>query len=117
MLTLVFIAMGGFIGAICRFAVGSYVKSYSPTSFPYSTLMINLLGSFSLGLIMGWNIEGPMYSFLGIGFMGAFTTFSTFKLEAFKLKKNRKGSLYYTYIAITYVGGIFLAFLGISLSR
>jgi fluoride exporter len=116
-MTVILIVMGGFIGAICRFAVGCYFKRSSPTSLPFSTLMINLSGSFLLGLIIGWNIQGPMYSLLGVGFMGSFTTFSTFKLEAFQLGENRKGLLFYTYIATTYVGGIFLAYLGISLSR
>lgn len=83
--------------------------------FLIGTLCVNLLGSFLLGMIVGQGITSGLYSFLGIGFMGAFTTISTFKLENVQLRENKKQSILYSYLVYSYIGGILLAFAGMSL--
>jgi fluoride exporter len=116
-MNILLVAIGGFIGAICRFLVSIYFKRVYSSPFPLGTLLINLTGSFFLGMLVGLNIHGYAYSFIGIGFMGAFTTFSTFMLEAFQLKHREKQGIYYTYIILSCFGGIGLALLGISLTK
>jgi CrcB protein len=107
----IFVAIGGFFGAIARFGVSNYIKGKFPSIFPFATLFVNLAGSFLLGLIFGTNLSNSWRLLLGTGFMGAFTTFSTFKLDSILLaEKNKK--LFILYLITSYGLGILLAFAG-----
>jgi len=84
------VASGGAIGASLRFFVYQQTLNILGKGFPYATLIVNLLGSFLLGLLYSLieqgNIEAGVYrSLLGIGFLGAFTTFSTFSVDTILL--------------------------------
>lgn len=104
-----FVGIGGFIGAISRFAMSKAFNKKA--SLPIGTLIVNLLGSFLLGMIAGAKANEMIALLFGTGFLGAFTTFSTMKLELTQLYlKNKKNFL--LYIIITYIGGITLAFFG-----
>ncbi|WP_090832021.1 MULTISPECIES: CrcB family protein [unclassified Bacillus (in: firmicutes)] len=116
-MNLAMISIGGFLGAVSRFTLSSYVKKKKPSAFPVGTLLINLLGSFLLGILVGIRTEGLLYSLFGIGFMGAFTTFSTFQLEGYQLKKKELGKLFYLYLILSYGGGLLLAYMGIIMGR
>ena len=88
---LVVIGLGGFLGAIARYLVDGIVSERTAASaFPLGTLVVNLSGAFALGLLATLAIErsalpaeirGPVM----IGFLGAYTTFSTFTLESLRL--------------------------------
>lgn len=108
---LVYIGVGGFFGAIARYLVTLWSKRVFSTKFPVGTLVINLLGSFLLGVLA--SVNGPMALLLGTGFMGAFTTFSTFKLETLQFHMNKEWRIVLPYLALSYVGGIGLALLGL----
>ncbi len=86
---LLFVGFGGFLGAILRFLVSGWVQRMFSSSFPYGTLAVNGLGSLLLGFLMGLsegNIVSPQVRLLvGIGLLGAFTTFSTFSYETLML--------------------------------
>jgi fluoride exporter len=110
---ILWVALGGFFGAMSRYGVGLVIKKKYPSDFPFATLFVNLLGSFLLGLIIGANTDDTLRLLLGTGFMGAFTTFSTFKLENIQLHAKRKIKVAVLYLAISYTCGILLAFLGI----
>ena len=89
MLRYVMIAIGGAIGAIARFWVAAYVGQRMGTRFPYGTFLINISGSFLIGLIMTVLTErthlSPNWRYLiPIGFIGAYTTFSTFEFETLR---------------------------------
>jgi fluoride exporter len=82
------IALGGAFGAVARYTISGWVARLTHESpFPYGTLAVNLIGSFLLGLLMGLGGEGRLMLppsvriVVGIGFLGAFTTFSTFSYE------------------------------------
>ena len=81
------IGLGGALGSIARFGISHLVNG----SYPAGTLMVNVLGSFLLGSLFAASKAGtiaensPAFAFAAIGFCGAFTTFSTFSLEVFKL--------------------------------
>ena len=89
MLKYLMVGIGGFIGAIARFWLGSYIGGRMGTRFPYGTFVINISGSFFIGLILTVLSErthlSPNWRYLvPIGFIGAYTTFSTFEYETLR---------------------------------
>ncbi len=85
-----FVALGGACGASLRFYISQLVLNWLGKGFPFATLMVNICGSFVMGLlyqlieheILDINIHRTL---IGIGFLGAFTTFSTFSLDSLLL--------------------------------
>ena len=87
------IALGGAIGAVSRYGTSLGVHALFGRSFPYGTLVVNVLGSFIIGLLTVLLLErltqsGALRGLLLIGFLGAFTTFSTFSYETLALFEN-----------------------------
>nr|WP_281381105.1 fluoride efflux transporter CrcB [Desulfurispira natronophila] len=79
--------MGGAMGALARFGTGVLALRVFGGSFPYGTLMVNVLGSFVLGLLYVMIVQKGLLSeqvrlLLAVGFLGSYTTFSTFALES-----------------------------------
>ena len=84
------VGLGGFAGAVTRWLVDGWLSDRNPTALPIGTLLINLSGSFLLGLLFAWVLERGVLPTevrapLMIGFLGAYTTFSTFMLESWRL--------------------------------
>ena len=102
MIEALLVATGGFFGAITRFAISNWFKRRNKTQFPLATFLINITGAFLLGYIIGNGVTTGWQLLLGTGFMGAFTTFSTFKLEAVQLL-NRKNISTFLFILKRYV--------------
>ncbi|MBE5107021.1 fluoride efflux transporter CrcB [Bacillus thuringiensis] len=109
------VAIGGFFGAITRFTISNWFKKRNKTLFPIATFLINITGAFLLGYIIGDGITTNWQLLLGTGFMGAFTTFSTFKLEAVQLLNRKNFITFLLYLSTTYIIGILFAFLGMKL--
>jgi fluoride exporter len=109
------VGIGGFFGAVSRLWVSQFISKRFVSGFPAATLIINLMGSFLLGIMVGSGIKGSLFMLLGTGFMGAFTTFSTFKLEAIQLHIDKRKKELILYNILSYGGGILLALLGIEL--
>ena len=87
------VALGGALGALARYGISTWVFTISSHKFPYATLAVNVLGSSLMGILFVLIIEkaalpAEMRSLLMIGFLGAFTTFSTFSLDALGLWQN-----------------------------
>lgn len=83
------VGIGGFLGSIARFWLGGIISSRMGTRFPYGTFVINISGSFLIGLVVTILAERIHWSanwryLIPIGFIGAYTTFSTFELETFQ---------------------------------
>ncbi|CCO08292.1 fluoride efflux transporter CrcB [Desulforamulus hydrothermalis] len=113
-----FVAAGGFAGAITRFFVVNLVQAKNKTPFPFGTLAVNLLGSFLLGILFGRHRLAPeVFFLLGTGFMGSFTTFSTFELESVELIRKDKVWLSITYLLVSTVLGVALALAGYRLAQ
>jgi CrcB protein len=115
-MSFVLIAAGGFIGANARYIIGLLAKKYINVTIPIGTLFINAIGSLLLGLLVGKGIRGDVYSFLGVGFMGAFTTFSTFKFELVQLWQSKEHKAFVQYLIWSYGLGIILASIGFMLA-
>ncbi|MDA3861635.1 MAG: fluoride efflux transporter CrcB [Melioribacteraceae bacterium] len=87
------VAVGAGLGGGLRYWLSNYIAKILPIFFPYGTLAVNVLGSIILGiLIFGFddkmNLSNSMKLFIGVGFCGGLTTFSTFSLETFSLIRN-----------------------------
>lgn len=85
------IAIAGGIGAAGRFVLDGVITSRSRASVPIATLVINVVGSFLLGLVAGWAAErgaSSVTALLGIGLLGGFTTFSTASVELVALVRD-----------------------------
>ena len=90
---LLLIGIGGFAGAISRYMVDGFVADRTAGAFPWGTLVVNLSGSFVLGLLFAMATErailpADIRAPVMIGFIGAYTTFSTFMLESWLLIEN-----------------------------
>ena len=90
MLNVIAIAIGGALGALLRYGFASGAQHWLGKGFPYGTLIVNIIGSFLIGAVYAALIERAALSeawrsFLIIGLLGAFTTFSTFSFETVSL--------------------------------
>ena len=106
------VAIGGFIGAISRFWLIQYIKSKITTVLPVATLIVNLVGSFLLGLISGLHVSEMVHLLFAVGFLGAFTTFSTLAVEAVQLWKENNKITFYRYIVLSFGGGLAFVWFG-----
>ncbi len=111
--------IGGGLGSVFRYWISSYASKHLPLFFPFGTLLVNIIGSFILGLmIFGWDEKGlispTIKLFIGVGFCGGLTTFSTFSLETFNLIKDAEFLMACLNIAVNVLFtliGIYIAYL------
>lgn len=114
----ILVAAGGFAGALARYAVALWLGRKVTSAIPWGTLLVNLTGSFLLGVVAGSLLSQTIGGlWFGTGLLGAFTTFSTFKLETLKLLMDNKRGIAVLYMAVTYCIGIGLAFAGYAAGR
>jgi fluoride exporter len=87
------VAVAGGLGAVARFVLDGWVAARSRGRVPRGTLLINLTGSFALGLLTGWVSAGAppeVVTIAGTGFLGGYTTFSTASLDTARLLRERQ---------------------------
>lgn len=111
------VGIGGVAGSITRFSLGKYIKGRSKSNFPTGTFLINITGAFLLGILSALDVNKNLYCLLGDGFLGAYTTFSTFMYEGFSLFKDNKKLNAAVYIVISLVLGILGYFAGYTLVK
>jgi CrcB protein len=122
MVQLLFVGVGGFFGAIARFAVTKFVQSWANDTLPYGTLTVNILGCLLLGFLMQIFLEREFLSvnarlLVTTGFLGALTTFSTFSYETYILF-NEQSFLYAGLnILLNLVLGFALLWTGVILAK
>lgn len=120
--TLFYIALGGAVGAVMRYAVSNGIHALLGRGFPYGTLTVNVLGSLVMGFLYIFLIERlsnnlALRASLMIGFLGAFTTFSTFSIETFNLLENGEAFKALINILISVVLCLLAAWAGVIIGR
>lgn len=105
---IILVGLGGFVGSIARFTLSETLNK-NEKSLPVGTLFVNLFGAFLLGLMICLNVNEFVSLFIGTGFLGALTTFSTLNFETLQLFK-RKQVVAICYLVITYCVGIALPY-------
>ncbi|MDM3871951.1 fluoride efflux transporter CrcB [Porticoccus sp. W117] len=116
------VALGGALGAVCRFGVNTLVFPLLGGRFPLGTLLVNLSGSFLMGILYVLVVDkgvlpGEWRNLLMVGFLGAFTTFSAFSLDALALWQNGHPALSLGYIVTSVVGCLLATLSAIWLAR
>lgn len=123
LLPYVLVGLGGFLGANARFVVARWVGGLVGARFPLGTFLINVGGSFALGLLGALLTQkvfpdaDALRLALGVGFLGAFTTFSTFEFETHALMEDGLWLTTLTYVFLSLGAGLAAIRIGIVAAR
>jgi len=123
MIKILMVGMGGFAGSVCRYMVSELSqKLFQNPFFPYGTLTVNVLGCFLIGLLGGLSEARQLFSpeiraLILIGFLGGFTTFSTFGYEIFTLSRHGQMIPALINLMLHLLLGFSAVWLGFSISR
>jgi CrcB protein len=117
-----YIAFGSALGGAVRYLLGGWIQSRAGADFPVGTLVINVTGSFLLGVLYRYAsdsaaITPELRAMLTIGICGGYTTFSTFSYETVRLFEDGEFARAGTYVALSVVVSIAAAFFGIAAGR
>ena len=104
---MIYVSIGGFFGAILRYLLSIWICKLSSSPFPFATFFVNCSGSLALGYVMAQQLQAVQLLLLATGFLGAFTTFSTFSYETIQLMQVGK----YKVAVIYVIGSLFISFL------
>ena len=122
MRAVILIAVAGAAGAVSRYGVGLWAQRQLGSHFAFGTLIVNVLGCLLLGLVLEMESQTEWVGtswrlFLAIGFMGAFTTFSTFGFETLKFMQAGNHQLAMLNVAANLILGLLAVWLGWMLAR
>lgn len=118
MYKIVLIGLGGFLGAVSRYLVSGFVQALTQSvSFPYGTLAVNIIGCFFIGMLsylvdLQAGLTAEVRLFVLVGFLGSFTTYSTFSNETVNLLQDQRLFLAFINVAIHLVLGLSAVVLG-----
>ena len=112
-----FAGLGGFMGTCLRFLTGKMCHALAVTAFPWATFIVNMVGSFLIGLFLalaekGGFVSPAMNVFLVTGFCGGLTTFSSFADDIYLMLEQRHWLLFVLYAGMTFVLGLVMVCLG-----
>ena len=121
-MTLLWVGIGGFLGANARYLIGRALVERFGSAFPWGTLFVNVTGAFLIGVIAQLLLlrqdDSPAWRLLlVVGVLGGYTTFSSYTLEIVALMQSDKIVRAMGYLLVSNVLGIGLCFLGMSLAR
>lgn len=109
---MIYISIGAFFGAMLRYFIDQQIKLHVKSQFPLATLIVNISGAFFIGILFSQQVSDEWMAILAIGFLGSFTTFSTLTMDIVTLYTNKRPYLLLLYLSSTFIGGIFLCYMG-----
>jgi fluoride exporter len=105
-LTWMGIGVFGALGALTRFRVAAAVAARAVSDFPVGTFLVNVTGSFVLGVLTGLSLPSDLMFVLATGFLGSYTTFSTWMVETLRLGEDGEWLVLYLYLAGSMLAGL-----------
>lgn len=111
------VGVGGLLGSITRYGLGRWISERLDAKIPAGTLLINISGAVLLGIVSSIYKEGNLYLLLAEGYLGAYTTFSTFMYEGFNLFQENEKKNAIIYIFSTLILGIIGFVTGIAIVK
>jgi fluoride exporter len=119
---LLLIAAAGSLGTLARYGLGGFVQSHTGKIFPWGTVTVNLLGCLLFGVVWAaleerWPTSGETRTIILVGFMGAFTTFSTLIFETHQLLLDREWLQALGYFSVHNIGGLVALMAGLAVGR
>jgi CrcB protein len=119
---LVLLALAGSLGTLARYGLAGFVYRFNGTSFPWGTVTVNFIGCFLAGLF--WtlfehrvSVPGEIRTMVLVGFMGAFTTFSTLILETSELLRSAQWTYAVVNVVLQNGAGLVALFAGVALAK
>lgn len=111
MIQIIYISLFGAVGVLTRYFLGTLSSKYLPFDFPFATFVINILGSFLIGVVYILAVERALIrpeisAALMTGFLGGFTTFSAFSLETIRLLERQQVTTAIVYVLVSVLGGL-----------
>lgn len=118
----VMVALGGALGSVLRYLMSLLIAQVLPAYLYIATLLVNIIGCFLIGCAFAWFVLRPDVTdltrlLLMTGFLGGFTTYSTFSLDALRLLNGGQTLLALLYMGVTLFGGLLATWLGIALIK
>jgi fluoride exporter len=110
----IFVGFGGALGSIARYKLGKVIAQKSNSAFPFSTFIINIMGALLLGVVSNIDLNRNVYILIADGFLGAYTTFSTFMYEGFNLFQDNEKRNAVIYILSSLILGIIGYIIGLT---
>jgi CrcB protein len=114
---IVLATVAGSVGALTRYLLGGYVQQRTRSDLPVGTFVVNMMGAFLLGVVVGLDDLGSMLTMTTAGFLGGFTTFSTWMFETVSLGVSPLRLRASLNLALTLLCGLALAAAGYSLTH
>ena len=119
---LIIVALGGALGAVARYGASEVIRALWPSQFPLGTLLVNITGSFVVGLFLtltGSNSDALVEwkLFIAVGFLGAYTTFSAFEYETLELAKDGRFLSAALNIILSVALGLIAVWVGVAIGR
>jgi CrcB protein len=119
---LLYVLIGGAVGAGARYEVGRLALRHIGPGFPWGTLIVNLAGGLAMGLLAGGFAgraftDRPLWLLLGVGLLGGFTTFSAYSLDLFNMFERGQAGLALAYAIGSAAGALLLLAAGWSIAR
>ncbi|NJC87955.1 MAG: fluoride efflux transporter CrcB [Desulfuromonas sp.] len=117
-----YVGLFGALGCLARYFSSSWIHSFAAGPLPFGTLAVNVIGSLLIGLLMGGDLHHPLLGGnlrigLAVGFLGGFTTFSTFSYETVRLMESGSVGAAFFNVLLNVVLCLLAAWLGIVLAR
>ncbi|MCA9257322.1 MAG: fluoride efflux transporter CrcB [Phycisphaerales bacterium] len=115
------VGLAGFVGAVLRFGITLGINAVAPRGFPFGTLVVNLTGCFLLAAVVTWlrdkAVSDGVRFAVTVGFLGAYTTFSTFAVEVYELFKSGTPVRATVYLAASVGLGLVAVWLGMAAAK
>ena len=118
MTVILWVAAGGAVGSVLRYVISDAIDRRSA---PWGTVLVNLLGSLALGVLVGWfarrSVDSVVRIAVGVGFLGGFTTFSSWAVETLALWDSGRLAAALANVVVSLVAGLLAAGIGLAIGR